>query len=258
MGFTFDGVSSKNMGIATRMTTENRIPDLRNNSITMAGRDGSLDLGCSLSERIIEISCFIPPMLSQEAFLKRKDELVEWLNPKKGLCGLVLDTEPSRIYYARLQNGVSFERMVRLSATFDLEFICPDPFSYAIKDEIYSINSKGTHTITRVLGNMESTPLYRLKGELSSNDGNSITITTNGERLQLVNADLLPEEIFVIDSAKMTAWIEDEAGNKLRNALPYIVDLNFPTLKVGSNHISIDVSNAHFTKLEIQAKSRWR
>lgn len=56
MGFTFDGITSKSMGIATRMTTENRIPDLRNNTLTMAGKDGLLDLGCVFSERVIEIT----------------------------------------------------------------------------------------------------------------------------------------------------------------------------------------------------------
>lgn len=258
MGFTFDGISSKSMGIATRMTTENRIPDLRNNSITMAGRDGLLDLGCSLSERVIEISCFIPPMLSQEAFLQRKDEIVEWLNPKKGLCDLVLDTEPGRIYYARLQSGVSFERMVRLSATFELEFICPDPFGYATEDEVFLITSEGEHTATRVLGNLESYPIYRVNGTFESGAGNNITITTNDEELQISNVDLKPTETFVVDTSKMTAWIEDEDGNKVQNGLPYIADLNFPTLKVGNNLISVAVTNAEFTKLEIQAKSRWR
>lgn len=258
MGFTFDGITSKSMGIATRMTTENRIPDLRNNTITMPGKDGLLDLGCVFSERVIEITCFIPPMLSQEAFLQRKDEIVEWLSPSKGLCGLVLDTEPGRVYYARLQNGVSFEKMVRLSSTFELTFFCPDPFGYAKEDEVFSITSEGEHTVTRVLGNLESNPIYRLRGNFESGAGNNVTILINDEELQIVNVDLKPTETFVVDTSKMTAWIEDEDRNKVKNALPYIVDLNFPTLRVGSNSISIAVTNADFTELEIQAKSRWR
>lgn len=56
----------------------------------------------------------------------------------------------------------------------------------------------------------------------------------------------------------MTAWVEDAEGNTLRNALPYIGELNFPTLGAGLNTVEVAASNAAFTELEIQAKSRWR
>lgn len=42
------------------------------------------------------------------------------------------------------------------------------------------------------------------------------------------------------------------------NALPYISELNFPTLDAGLNTVEVAASNATFTELEIQAKSRWR
>ena len=70
MGFSFDGITSKSMGIASRMTTENRVPELKNRTISMAGRDGVLDLGSSLSERVIGISCFIPPKRMMAGLLK--------------------------------------------------------------------------------------------------------------------------------------------------------------------------------------------
>ena len=126
MGFSFDGVTSKSMGIASRMATENRVPELKNRTISMAGRDGLIDLGASLSERVIEISCFIPPKRTAAELLECKDEIVSWLSPDKGVCALMLDTEPGRVYYARLQEGVTFERVVRLAATFDLAFFCPE------------------------------------------------------------------------------------------------------------------------------------
>ena len=102
MGFSFDGVTSKSMGIASRMTEENRVPELKNRTISMAGRDGLIDLGASLSERVIEISCFIPPKRTAVELLRCKDEIVSWLSPDKGVCALMLDTEPGRVYYARL------------------------------------------------------------------------------------------------------------------------------------------------------------
>ena len=45
MGFSFNGTTSQSMGLATRITTENRMPDLRNNTITMPGHEGVFDFG---------------------------------------------------------------------------------------------------------------------------------------------------------------------------------------------------------------------
>ena len=258
MGFSFDGVTSKSMGIASRMTEENRVPELKNRTISMAGRDGLIDLGASLSERVIEISCFIPPKRTAAELLECKDEIVSWLSPDKGVCALMLDTEPGRVYYARLQEGVTFERVVRLAATFDLAFFCPDPFGYAAEDEVFTITEAGNHTVRRRLGNLYSNPVYRLKGVLASGAGRHISISTNGAELKIANATLSEGETLVIDTAKMTAWVEDAEGNTLRNALPYIGELNFPTLEAGLNTVEVAASNAAFTELEIQAKSRWR
>jgi len=61
-----------------------------------------------------------------------------------------------------------------------------------------------------------------------------------------------------VDAEKMTAYVEDENGLILRNALPYLEELNFPALTVGSNTVSVAAANATFTGLEIQARSRWR
>ena len=258
MGFSFDGVTSKSMGSASRMDKENRVPDLQNHTISMAGRDGVLDLGSSLSERVIEVSCFIPPKRTMAELLRCKDNIVSWLSPDKGVCALILDTEPGRVYYARLRSGVTFERVVRLAATFDLTFFCPDPFGYAAEDEVFSITAAGSHVVNRTLGNYYSNPVYRLNGVLASGTGRYISITTNGTELKIADATLSASETLVIDTARMTAWVENAAGATLRNALPYISELNFPTLDAGLNTVEVAVSNATFTKLEIQAKSRWR
>lgn len=62
----------------------------------------------------------------------------------------------------------------------------------------------------------------------------------------------------MIDTEMMTAWVEDGNGNVLRNGLPYLSQLNFPTLSVGNNTVAVAANNATFTRLAIEAKSRWR
>ena len=171
---------------------------------------------------------------------------------------LILDDVPDRYFMARLNAAVECERLLRSSGSFELTFFCPDPFGYAIEDENFSITAEGSHTITRHTGNMESNPIYRIEGEITSGAGNYISITTNGQELKIVNATLAAGETLMVDTDRMTAYVEDENGVTVRNGLPYLEELNFPTLSVGNNTVSVAVSNAVFTGLEIQARSRWR
>lgn len=245
------------MGIATRITTENRMPDLTNNTVKMPGHEGVFDFGESIGERKIQISCFIPPGMSDADFLDLKDSIIAWLNPDNGLCPLILDKEPGRVYSARLGEGFSFDKAVRNSCTFVLTFLCPDPYAYAATDETYDIGSVGTHTVSRSLGNAYSLPVYSLTGVIPS--GEYITITTNGSELKVIGS-LAGGETLVIDSSLMTAKVVDTNGDTLRNGLPLLSELNFPALDVGENTVTVAVSGSTvtFTELQISARSRWR
>ena len=159
MGFKFNGKTSQSFGLATRQDKENRMPDFTNKTITVPGREGIFDFGETIGERTIDISCFIPPGKSDAGFLEQKDKIIAWLNPDIGLCNLILDNEPNRVYRARLQSGFSFEKAVRNSCTFDLTFLCPDPYAYAVKDENYEFTQPGTFTLNRSLGNADSLPV---------------------------------------------------------------------------------------------------
>ena len=159
---------------------------------------------------------------------------------------------------ARLNDAVDCERLIRSAGSFDLKFFCPDPFAYAITDETFSVTEEGVHIITRTIGNIESLPVYRIEGVITAGASNYISITTNGSELKIVNATLSEGETLVVDTDKMTAYVVDENGETLRNGLPYLQELNFPTLAVGENTVTVEVNNATLTELQIQAKSRWR
>jgi predicted phage tail component-like protein len=237
MGFRFNGRTSQSFGLATRQTKENRMPDFTNNTVTVPGREGVFDFGETIGERKIEISCFIPPGRSDEEFLARKDEIIAWLNPDNGLKDLILDKEPGRVYRARLEGGFSFDKAVRNSCTFDLTFLCPDPYAYAEADETYEFTEPGTFTVSRSLGNADSLPVYSLTAELTKET--KAVITTNGNALE-ISGRLTKDEILVIDSSLMTAMVTDQDGNTLRNGLPLVNSLDFPELKAGENTLAVD------------------
>lgn len=213
------------------------MPDFTNNTVTVPGREGVFDFGETIGERKIEISCFIPPGKTDEEFLARKDEIIAWLNPDNGLKDLILDKEPGRVYRARLEGGFSFDKAVRNSCTFDLTFLCPDPYAYAEADETYEFTEPGTFTVSRSLGNADSLPVYSLTAELTKET--KAVITTNGNALE-ISGRLAKDEILVIDSSLMTAMVTDQDGNTLRNGLPLVNSLDFPELKAGENTLVID------------------
>ena len=115
-----------------------------------------------------------------------------------------------------------------------------------------------THTITRNKGNIDSLPVYAIQGISTPNTGSSISVSVNGTEIKIVDAVLLEGETLMIDTDKMTAWVENENGYNLRSALPYLQEIEFPSLRPGVNTIYVSALNAVFTSLDIRAKSRWR
>lgn len=258
MGFFYNDISSNSMGLKARLTSWQVSGSMRNFTTTVPGKYGVTDFGADFDYREINISCCIFPKNSFSALVAVIDNISTWLGPTQGLKQLIFDDVPDRYFMARLNDKVDCERLICSAGSFNLKFFCPDPFAYAIFDELFNITEEGTHTITRTKGNVESSPIYRIEGVLTSGVSNYIMIKTNDFEIKLVNAVLASEETLVIDTEKMTAYVVDENDITLRNALPYLEELNFPSLVVGENILNIETSNAVFTKLNIQAKSRWR
>ena len=247
------------MGLKARLTSWQVCGNLRNYTASIPGKSGIADFGADFDYREINVSCSIPPKKTFTALVSVLDDIALWLDPANGLKQLIFDDVPDRYFMARLSEKADCERLlIRSAGSFDLKFLCPDPFAYAVEDEEFSITTAGTHTVKRTKGNIESHPVYRIKGVITSGVSNCITITTNGSELKIANATLTAAETLVVDTDMMTAWVEDADGSVLRNGLPYLSELNFPSLEVGDNTITVEENNATFTSLEIQARSRWR
>lgn len=258
MGFSYNDITSVSMGLKARLTSWQVCGRLRNFTTTVPGKYGVADFGADFDYREIRVACNIYPKRSFTALVSALDEIAVWLDPVQGLRQLIFDDIPDRYFMARLNDTVDCERLIRSSGSFELKFFCPDPFAYAVTDETFSITETGSHTAVRTLGNMESLPMYRIEGEMSSGANNYISITTNGSEMKIVNAALSANEALIVDTDKMTAYVVDAEGNTLRNGLPYLQELNFPTLAVGNNTIAIETNNAALSGLHIQARSRWR
>lgn len=258
MGFTYNDVHSKAMGVSARLTSWQVCGNLRNFTTTVPGKYGVTDFGSDFDYREIAVSCNIFPQKNFTALVQKLDAISAWLDPTS-LHQLIFDDVPDRYFMARLNAAVDCERLIRAAGSFELKFFCPDPFGYALEDETFSITTAGTaQTVTRAKGNADSLPVYALHGVSAPSADSSITISVNDTVMKIVNALLLESETLMVDADKMTAWVENENGVHIRSALPYLQDVEFPALKPGANSVSVSVQNATFTSLGIQAKSRWR
>jgi predicted phage tail component-like protein len=245
------------MGIKARLTSWQASPPLRNSFVQIPGKAGVADFGSDSAERIIVVRCNVMPKYNLASLVGVLDGLAEWLDPDKGLKQLVLDDVPDRYFTARLQDAVNCERLILSAGSFDLNFVCPDPFAYALTDETFALTQTGVNMVTRAKGNTGSLPVYLLKGAIPSGAATYVSIRTNDDELRVVGA-LASGETLVIDSGLVTAKVVDGTGETLRNGLPCLQELNFPFLRKGANTVTIAATGATFTELQIQAKSRWR
>lgn len=257
MGFIFNGIASKNMGITARLTSWQASPPLRNSFVQIPGTPGVADFGSDGAERTVTVRCNVYPQFQFSSLVSVLDNIAEWLNPDNGLKQLVLDDVPDRYFTARLTDAVDCERLILSAGAFDLKFVCPDPHAYTLADESFILTTTGNNTVTRVKGNIGSLPVYLLKGVIPSGAATYVSIKTNDEELRIVGS-LASGETLIIDSGLVTAKVVNAQGETLRNGLPLLQELNFPTLRKGSNTVTISAVGAIFTELQIQAKSRWR
>jgi predicted phage tail component-like protein len=258
MGFTFNGVHSSAMGMRARLTEWQFIPAVSNNTVNIPGKAGIADFGASKSSRRITVSCGVNPTGSMAGLIAALDDLAAWLDPTNGTARLIFDELPDRYFTARLDKAIDCTRLIRGAGSFELDFLCPDPYGYAVTDENFTLTATGSYGIVRSKGNAVSLPEYRLMGEVINNSSARwFRITTNNAALT-ISGRLAVNEILVIDSANMTAKVVDTDGVVVKNGLPYLSSLDLPELNVGSNSVVIEAEGCTFTSLAIQSKSRWR
>ena len=257
MGFLFDSISSQSMKIKARLTNWQASPSLRNAYVSIPGKPGVADFGSDAAERMITVRCNIFPQRGFAALVAVLDGMAEWLNPTLGLKRLVLDDVPDRYFLARLSEAVDCERLIQSAGAFDLRFVCPDPYAYALVDETFTITATGTNEVRRLMGNTDSEPVYMIQGSVSSGPESYLTIQTNDNEL-CVTGPLAEGETLIVDTGRLTAKIVDGQGGLLRNGLPCLRELNFPILRKGVNTVAIQTCEATFSELRIQAGSRWR
>lgn len=161
--FTFKGVDSREMGVIVTAMPETVRAERRIESITVAGRNGSLhtDEGVYESyDRTMEC-----------ALIKRAklDEITAWL---VGSGEMTFSTEPDKVYRVTIANKISIAQMMRVFQKFQV-VMDTQPFKYSVNAAGDALELTAPTTI-RNSGTVYSEPLITVYGS------GDITLTING------------------------------------------------------------------------------
>ncbi|MBM7717203.1 putative phage tail component-like protein [Bacillus thermophilus] len=165
---------------------------------------------------------------------------------------IVFSDEPNMFIEGIIQDTTEMEEVLSIGQG-DLNFFCPDPFYYAIEDEIFTFKAPGTYSIVRNKGNTESLPIIEIKG---TNALGAITVETDNAKITF-DGKLSSGEILVFDSKYITSYILQTDGKK-RSANNDIDSMTFPYFEMGSNNIKVaTVGDATVSEIKVHSKSRW-
>ena len=225
--FTFKGIDSREMGVIVTAMPETVRAERRIESITVAGRNGSLhkDEGVYESyDRTMEC-----------ALIKRArlDEITAWL---VGSGEMTFSTEPDKVYRVTIANKISITQMMRVFQKFQI-ILDTQPFKYSVNALSDSLDLTAPTTI-RNSGTVYSEPLIVVYGS------GDITLTINGADFPLYGVN----ESITIDSEMMEVF----KGNANQNSK--YGGMEFPRFEVGKNEISW---TGKVSKIKIQPRWRW-
>ena len=225
--FTFNGIDSREMGVIVTAMPETVRAERRIESITVAGRNGSLhtDEGVYESyDRTMEC-----------ALIKRArlDEITAWL---VGSGEMTFSTEPDKVYRVTIANKISIAQMMRVFQKFQV-ILDTQPFKYSVNAAGDALELTAPTTI-RNSGTVYSEPLITVYGS------GDITLTINGADFLMYGV----QESITIDSEMMEVfkWSTNQNG-KYGGA-------EFPRFEVGKNEIRW---TGNVSKIKIQPRWRW-
>jgi len=217
----FKNTNSLDLNMMIAQCPPKSSPLLRYDSITVAGRQGTLtttDGTYNTYIRQVEFTVF--------SF----DNIDEICALYKGVGWVTFDDEPDKKYIARVSNQIDFTQLAPYTNSFVIQFEV-QPFGYELNPQTIYLTSSGS---IYNQGTFESQPTITVYGTGNNN------ITVNGKTFTVFN---------IVDSVT----IDSENYIAYKESTLYITSGEFPVFSTGKNTISFTDAN----KLVIQPNWRW-
>ena len=233
--FRFKGIDSRQMGVIVTAMPETVRAERRVQSITIAGRNGTLHMDEGVYESYDRI---------MECALKKRanlDAVAAWL---VGSGDMIFSTEPDKVYKVTISNKISISSMMRMFQKFQV-IMDTQPFKYSVNpdnDLIEITNLKSVSWKSRPIhnkGTVESEPIITVYAN------SSVLMQLNGNKILLEDID----GHITIDSEMMEVYKDGENANSKFSSSD-----GFPKFRVGENVFRIAGT---LEKIVIEPKWRW-
>lgn len=250
--FTFAGEHSASHHVRLLKSPISILPGTRDKVITMSGRHGALRMVPDLGERALQLECWLQAS-SVAQLHQRLEQVRAWLNPLRGAQRLIFDRVPDRHYMATYAGGGMSAEITARHGLFTIDFVCPDPFAYAVSPDVAMVTAS-PHTHTQ-RGTAPADPLLRLQGMSTGAGGQQIGITIGPQTITYRGALAAGDWLEIDCSAKTVVRL---AGAVKSNAMMHLERPVFSQLAPGANTITVTpAGGATWSRLEIHCRNRW-
>lgn len=245
-GFTFDGKHSSTIAGLDVVLDYNvaLLPEFDNTLVSLPMRDGVLDFGRKLKERVIPARFLLRGADIQDYFSK-SFQIASWLNVPT-VREFKLDAIPDKRIFARLNKGINPDRMARVGYV-DIEFLCPDPAFESLIEKNFTAVQNTNYTND---GTKEVNPYFKVTftGAVAS----PFRLNLNGtNKFILVNTNFAVNDILEID-------IRTRKVTKNGADIRYLVDVTSAMttfqIPVGTFQISANTASA---RIDMTYREKW-
>lgn len=229
------------------------LPDQELTTLSIPGRQGTFLFYKQKGALIIPVDVTIKGKTRADLRQKIRD-VADILDTDEELTAqTIFHDEPDKYVMAAVDGATELNEIYK-TGQGTLNFYCPDPYYYALSDDVFVYSAHGDYSFTRK-GTAPSYPLIKIEG---TNSRGSITISSNGINTLTFDGELKTGEVLVLDSDLITAYIEKTTGEKV-SVMQHLDTLDFPVLKKGENTFSVSVDGgATVTSINVKCNSRWK
>lgn len=229
--FRFKGIDSRQMGVIVTAMPETVRAERRVQSITIAGRNGTLHMDEGVYESYDR---------TMECALKKRanlDAVAAWL---VGSGDMIFSTEPDKVYKVTISNKISISSMMRMFQKFQV-IMDTQPFKYSVNafNDIIEIPAGVPKTVIHNKGTVYSEPIITVYAK------GSCMLSLNGTMMALKDIG----GHITIDSEMMEVYQDGENANS-----KFTTTGDFPIFEVGENRLTI---MGTIEKIVIEPKWRW-
>lgn len=171
-----DGVSFSSLGIGIKRRDIPVLPDTRDYTVQIAGRDGEVDFGSEYQSRIVNHECVLMANDPTMDYQAKARELARVFDARRGERSITYSDLPGKRYRMRYAGTLPLEKII-FDGMFSLPMKMYDPFPESAIESIteFVIDNEPHTVVIQSDGDLNASPIFVLKNT-GSQAVNSFTL----------------------------------------------------------------------------------